>query len=193
MVRGITQQHTPSPAGDTSHGLAAPWPLAGEPCHFVFPREDESVQSRRARWADSAHSLALAVRGLRRRFGTQVEPQFILVAQRGASGSVDFQRESTSNQRQNTKRQIHHAPRGSKPGATTGTGERGDGPFPGVGGTIGIRLPTRSTGAGMVARICLVATALLPCCCLVYALCMPCGSHVDPIHMGATRHAQGIH
>ena len=37
VVRGITQQHTPSPAGDISHGFPAPRQLVGGPCQFVFP------------------------------------------------------------------------------------------------------------------------------------------------------------
>ena len=118
VVRGITQQHTPSPAGDTSHGFAAPRPLAGGPCHLVFPREDKSVQNCRAAWAGLTQHLLPGIRGLRRRFRPQMEAQLILIAQGRAGRGVDFKSQSASNQRQDAECQVYHARRASKADAT---------------------------------------------------------------------------
>src|SRR5512139_377797 len=49
----------------------------------------------------------------------------------------------------------------------------------------------KATGSGSVRSA--SNACHLPHCYGVTALCMPCVSHVDRIHMGDTRHAQGMH
>jgi len=108
VSRGITQQRTHSPAGDFSHGFPAPRHLVGGPDHLVFPAEDKSVHSRQPAQAVSVQLLAPEVRGAGVCLGAQVGTVFTLIAERGPGDGVKFKGKSAGEQRQNTKREVHH-------------------------------------------------------------------------------------
>ena len=114
VLRGYTQQHTHSPAGDLSHGFPAPRHFVGGPDHLVFRAEDKSLHSRQPAGAFSAQLLAPEVRGAGLRLGAQVGTMFTLIAGWGPGGGVEFKCKSAGEQRQNTKREVHHG----FPGAT---------------------------------------------------------------------------
>jgi hypothetical protein len=82
--------------------------LVEGPDHFVFLPEDKSVHSRRSRWANSTRLPAQALIGAAVRFAAWVETVFVLRAQRGAAGGVEFKEQAACDQRYNTKRYIYH-------------------------------------------------------------------------------------
>ena len=108
VTRGITQPQTRSPAGDLSHGFPAPrHPVAG-PDHLVFRAEDKSVRSRRPVRAVSARSLAQVIRRPGLRLANKVRIGFTLGVRRGPVTGVEFKGVSAGEQRQDTKREVHH-------------------------------------------------------------------------------------
>ena len=91
------------------------------------PEGRQILRNRQVGWADSTHGLTLAIFGLMRWFGAEMETPFVLIAQGRTSRGVDFEGQSASKQRQNNKRQIHqghHESRGSKAGAIMMRGPR---------------------------------------------------------------------
>ena len=108
VSRGITQQRTHSPAGDFSHGFPAPRHLVGGPDHLVFLAEDKSVHSRQPPPADSEQLLAPKVRGAGVCLGAQMGTVFTVIAGRGPGDGVELKCKSAGEQRQNTKREVHH-------------------------------------------------------------------------------------
>jgi hypothetical protein len=108
VSRGITQRRTHSPAGDFSHGFPAPRHPVGGPDHLVFLAEDKSVHSRRPAPAVSTQLFAQTVPATGLCLGAQVGTMLTLRVGRGPGSGVEFKGKSAGEQRQNTKREVHH-------------------------------------------------------------------------------------